>query len=219
MQDYYGLLVPRLVPLLTSPSTPSTYLRPLSLTIVSLLTSPNPATASVAQRLILPHLHDALLSPHSYQTDSLQSPSAAFLTINLLLPLILLTPPSATAHALLLEPILPQLFGLHWHLQQSRTADPILRREVEGCLRSWGRVGEAADVRSGLEAVLRAGRGWQATGGAVLPGDSEGAEADEDGDGEENEWFWQGGGEDIKIVWGRSVGLDPLFCAGVMTRS
>ena len=204
-QEYYSLLVPRLIPLLTSPSTPSTYLRPLSLTIVTLLCSPNTTTASAAQGLILPLIHTPLLSPHSYQADSLGSASAAFLSLALLLPLVLLTPPSSSAHALLLEPVLPQLFGLHWHLQQSRTADPILRREVEGCLRSWGRVGEVDDVKRGLDAVLKAGRGWEASGGSVLPGSPSKEMEDVDGDGEDDEWFWQGGGEDLKVAWGRSV--------------
>ncbi|KAL7415364.1 hypothetical protein BDY24DRAFT_413505 [Mrakia frigida] len=194
-EEYYTLLIPRLIPLLTSPTTPSTYLRPLSLTLTTLLSHSSPLVSLPTQRILLPYIHSPLLSPHSHQhLETL--PSAAFNALTLLLPLILLTPPSSTCHSILLGPILPQLFGLHWHLQQGRTADPVLRREVEGCLRSWGRVGEEEEVRRGLEEVVRSGRGWEGGKGGVLPGEEDGEEE------EDKEWYWEGGGENLKVVWG-----------------
>lgn len=71
---------------------------------------------------------------------------------------------------------------------------------MEGVLRSWGRVGEEGEVRKGLEGVVRGGRGWEGGKGAVLPGDEIGDR--EEGE-EEKEWYWEGGGEDLKVVWGR----------------
>lgn len=67
---------------------------------------------------------------------------------------------------------------------------------MEGVLRSWGRVGEEREARTGLERVVRGGRGWEGGKGGVLPGE------EEEEEGDEKEWYWEGGGEDLKVVWG-----------------
>jgi hypothetical protein len=187
-QDYYPKIVPRLFDMLASPSTPAAYLRPISLSIVRLLPSQS--------HLILPSVHNAILSPDSSVSDPSDN-HPAYLAISILLPLVLLSPPLSQSHDILLGPILPQLFGLHWHLQQSQTADTILRNEVEGVLRSWGRVGDEANVRAGLLRVVKAGRGWEGSAGGLLGPVGATGEGDEEG-----EWYWTGGGEDLRIAWG-----------------
>lgn len=54
-------------------------------------------------------------------------------------------------------------------------------------------------MRRGMEDVVRSGRGWEGGQGSVLPG--EGVK-DVEEEKEEKEWYWEGGGEDLKIIWG-----------------
>lgn len=57
-------------------------------------------------------------------------------------------------------------------------------------------MGEEEEVRRGLEEVVRSGRGWEGGKGGVLPGEEDGEEE------EDKEWYWEGGGENLKVVWG-----------------
>ncbi|CDZ96162.1 Domain of unknown function DUF2435 [Phaffia rhodozyma] len=178
-EAYFSKVIPRLMSLLISSNTPTTYLRPLSTTIIRLI----PAQSS----RIFPSLHAPLLQPS--QNLFTQAPLQSVLSM---IPLILLSPPStSTQKSMLLRPIIGQVFGLYWHLLQNKTADVVLKEEVGAMLKSWAKVLSEADVGRGLEVVLRAGRGWEGQPG-VLPG----SETDE------GEWFWEGGGEDLRVTWG-----------------
>jgi hypothetical protein len=80
--------------------------------------------------------------------------------LSLLLPLLTHAPPSVALLKMLVTPILPQLLALSVALGRDPTADPVTKADIEGVLRSWGRlVDEAEGVRL-LVAAITSGRGW-----------------------------------------------------------
>lgn len=175
-QEYFDLIVPRILALLSNPS-PLSYRRAAAFTLSRMLAMDSSRGHQLlAASSIIPILHDPFLqvidlgrqglSPDSHSPVPTElpytlSPTSALST---LMALILHTDPSPTLISTLLSPIMPCLYTLSAHLNCMKTADPLLRESVNGLLTTWGRVVVSEECLSNLWYVLEgAGGDWLIT--------------------------------------------------------
>ncbi|OJA14675.1 hypothetical protein AZE42_02399 [Rhizopogon vesiculosus] len=159
-KDYFQTMVPRILALMSSPSSASTsssmsmmppaFKRAAAFTLARMLDSSAVHYALVAS-IALPMLHDPLSKVsddvshdqrESDQSHLLTTPISSLQTLHTLL---LATDPSPSLFSSLLSPILPSLYSLHAHLSKMGIADPVLKEDVWTLMRTWGRVVEEGE--------------------------------------------------------------------------
>ncbi|KZT12600.1 uncharacterized protein LAESUDRAFT_638789 [Laetiporus sulphureus 93-53] len=161
-EDYYAMIVPRLVAILSADPTkvPPAHRRAVAFSLSRMLASDDTENQDVVTAVLLPILHRPFLQipetapPLVEQSDSSKTnqkmlPSAALLILQTLLTN---ADPSPTFITTLLTPIVPPLFAILSHLEATRTSDPALKESVRGFLVTWGRV---VGTPEGIEALWR----------------------------------------------------------------
>ncbi|PCH41522.1 hypothetical protein WOLCODRAFT_163168 [Wolfiporia cocos MD-104 SS10] len=178
-KDYYGVIVPRLVALLSvNPANiPPAHRRAVSFALSRLLASDRGSNVhDVVSSILLPIIHRPFLqltspppgadpeptpAPAQPVPAAAQdmSPSAALAVLQTLLTN---ADPSPTFVTNLLTPIVPPLFAILEHLETSKTSDPALKESVRGFLATWGRLVSASDGVDTLWRVVQAeGGDWK----------------------------------------------------------
>ena len=190
IQIYYAIIMPRLMYLL-SPSmekkTPPTHKRAaafaLSRMILASLEAEDP-TVDIRQliinwslldafrtqdrKIVLPQsdIHEKMERAHEIVlTSGSFLPTSAILTLSTILTN---TDPSPELISTLVQPIVPQLYSLYEHLQNSKAVDPVLLETIEGLLSTWAR----AATRSESVEIL-----WE-----IIDGEAWDWDVGEDGD-------------------------------------
>ncbi|EGN93069.1 hypothetical protein SERLA73DRAFT_163744 [Serpula lacrymans var. lacrymans S7.3] len=178
-EEYFNIILPRIVALVSNDSPP-TYRRAACLTISRMLASDTefPFPHQIfASSIALPILHDPLVyltsdipdiiakrippSPDAHTSFSEVS-STPGMAISTLLLLLLNTDPSPTFISNVLSPVIPTLYSLLYHLDQTKLSDPVLKESIKGLLTTWGRVIDRKEGLDIMNNILRGDRiGWQ----------------------------------------------------------
>ncbi|KIJ70504.1 hypothetical protein HYDPIDRAFT_143972 [Hydnomerulius pinastri MD-312] len=159
-EEYFGIIVPRIIGLV-SDSVPATYRRAASFSISRMLDSEFIHRALVSS-IALPVIHNPFLQvskslpaeeqPANFSAAERTTPAQALSTLTTLL---LNTDPSPVFVTLVLSPVIPALYALMFHLDRTKTSDPVLKESVKGLLATWGRVVERQEGVDTLWSVLQ----------------------------------------------------------------
>ena len=83
-------------------------------------------------------------------------PTSAILTLSTILTN---TDPSPELISTLVQPIVPQLYSLYEHLQNSKAVDPVLLETIEGLLSTWARAATRSEAVEILWEIID-GEAW-----------------------------------------------------------
>jgi len=112
------------------------------------------------QRPFLPLVPPEVAIDPSLDNVQLSSSEDIADALSLLLPLLTHAPPSIALLKMLVTPILSQLLALSSALSRDPTADSLTKTDIEGVLRSWGRLVDEDEGVRRLVAASTSGRGW-----------------------------------------------------------
>jgi len=148
---------------LLSLSVPATYRRAASFSISRML-DPGFLHRPLVSSLLSPIIHHPIM--HGSKADSSQgnqpglpsAPPTPTAALTMLTILLLNTDPSPAFIANVLSPVVPPLYALIFHLDTTKTSDPVLRESVKGLLATWGRVVEMQEGVNTLWSLVRSER-------------------------------------------------------------
>ncbi|EAU84761.2 hypothetical protein CC1G_00280 [Coprinopsis cinerea okayama7 len=144
--EYFHKVVPKILQLLAD-NTPASYRKIAAYTLSQMLGSDKTFVhREVASSVIFSTLHRPFTTPPpiienvgivAQENPDLLRPSVA---LSRLLVLIANCDPSPEVISNLLEPIVPALYSLLFHLSTHRASDPRLKESVQGLLTTWGKI-------------------------------------------------------------------------------
>ncbi|KAI0773425.1 hypothetical protein BC629DRAFT_722564 [Irpex lacteus] len=153
-QEYYEVVLPRLLSLLSSSGDIPTIQRRVAAFALSRLLSPdaNPHHTE-ASRIVLPLLQKPFLQApleHTLPSDNTTDPNSKphfspIDTLDILQTFLANTDPSPTLISGIMTPIIPAIYAMSHSVDKIKSADPALKATLEGLLGTWGRLIWAAE--------------------------------------------------------------------------
>ncbi|KAI9574473.1 hypothetical protein HD554DRAFT_2165961 [Boletus coccyginus] len=163
-EEYFATIIPRIMELL-SLSVPATYRRAASFSISRMLDSEF-LHRSLVSSLLSPIIHHPIMLGSKVDFSqgnqpglpSAAAPPTPTAALSMLTVLLLNTDPSPAFITNVLSPVVPPLYALIFHLDTTKTSDPVLKESIQGLLATWGRVVEMQEGVNTLWSVVRSER-------------------------------------------------------------